>query len=404
MILKLTWRNLWRNRRRTLITTSSVTFAVLLAVLMQSFQIGIFNNLIRNVVEFYYGYAQIHKKGYWDEQVLDNCFTTDTALERTAHRIDGVRTIVPRLETFMLAASLNRSSGCLLSGTDPELEDQLTGLRQKLIQGHYFLQDERAVLLAAGLAERLALRSGDSLVLLGQGFQGTIAAGKIPICGIVRFGSPALNDRLVFLPLISTQELLGAENQLTSYAVSLEDPAWLEAVTETLKQVSGEKYEVLTWKEMMPEIANHIRADGANAYLFTGILYLIIAFGLFGTLLMMTAERKYEWGMLIAIGMKRTRLALMMLYESISIALLGAAIGFAGSLPLVLRFREHPIRIRGRIAEVYERFGFEAIFPTVADGRIFIVQTLIVLGIALLIGLYPVWHVLRIDPSATIKR
>ena len=84
MIGKLTWRNLWRNHRRTLITMASISFAVVLAVLMKSLQKGVFDNLIQNVVSFYSGYVQVHKKGYWDEQVIENSFAlNDTLLKKS---------------------------------------------------------------------------------------------------------------------------------------------------------------------------------------------------------------------------------------------------------------------------------------------------------------------------------
>jgi ABC-type antimicrobial peptide transport system permease subunit len=160
----------------------------------------------------------------------------------------------------------------------------------------------------------------------------------------------------------------------------------------------------MNWKELMPEIADHIKADSASFYIFTGILYLIIAFGIYGTILMMTAERRYEFGMLIAIGMKKTRLGLMLLYETILITLLGVITGLLISLPFVIYFYHHPIRLSGKMAEMYEQFGFEALFPTSVDSGIFSTQSVIILVIAFGVGLYPLWHVSRINPVNAMKR
>lgn len=83
---------------------ASIAFAILAAILMQSFQIGVFNNLIKNVVGYYSGYVQIHQKGYWDEQVLDNCFVVDDALKNKLKQHPEINKLVPRLETFILAS------------------------------------------------------------------------------------------------------------------------------------------------------------------------------------------------------------------------------------------------------------------------------------------------------------
>jgi ABC-type lipoprotein release transport system permease subunit len=404
MIAKLTWRNLWRNKRRTFITMASVTFAVFLAILMQSFQKGVFDNLVKNVVSFYYGYIQIHKNGYWDEQVLDNSFAYNDSLAKLLNLNAHIKEIVPRIETFVLASIGTNTKGCMLVGTDALKENELTGLKNKIIKGDYFNNNENVALVAEGLAKRLNISVNDTIVLLGQGYQGAMAAGKYKVKGIVHFGSPALNDGLVYLPLITAQALLNAENMITSIALAIDDPENISLIQKEVLQITGKEYEVMNWTELMPEIANHIKADGASFYVFTGILYLIIAFGIFGTILMMTAERRYEFGMLIAIGMKKIRLGLILLYETILITILGVISGMLISLPLTVYFNQKPLRFTGEIADIYERFGFEALFPTALDTGIFITQSMIVLFIAFIIGLYPLWHISRINPVNAMKK
>ena len=404
MILKLIWRNLWRNSRRTLITMASIAFAVLFAVLMKSFQNGVFNNLIKNVVGYYSGYVQIHQNGYWDEQVLDNSFELKNSLTAQLQQNPQIKEIVPRLETFVLASKGNTTKGCLLVGTDAVRENNLTQLKSKLIKGTYFEKNEEAVLLAEGLAERLDVSVNDTIVLFGQGFHGVMAAGKYKIKGIVHLASPAMNDAFVYLPLAATQYFLSAENRLTSVSLGIDNPENTDAIAQDLKNVIGQQYEVMPWQEMMPEIANHIKADGFSFYIFSGILYLIIGFGLFGTVLMMTTERKYEFGMLIAIGMKKTKLELILLGETVLITFFGVLLGFLLSLPLVIYLKERPIRFGGEIAKVYEQFGFEALFPTDVDQSIFLTQSLIVLAMAIVIGLYPLWHIRGLDPVKAMKK
>lgn len=404
MILKLIWRNLWRNSRRTLITMASIAFAVLFAVLMQSLQNGVFNNLIKNVVGYYSGYVQIHQNGYWDEQILDNSFELTNSLTAKLQQNPQIKEIVPRLETFVLASKGNTTKGCMLVGTDAVKENNLTQLKSKLIKGSYFENNEAAVLLAEGLAKRINVTVNDTIVLFSQGFHGVMAAGKYKIKGIIHLASPAMNNAFVYLPLAATQNFLGAENRLTSVSLGIDTPENTNAIVQNLKQNIGPNYEVMPWQEMIPDVANHIKADGFSFYIFSGILYLIIGFGLFGTVLMMTAERKYEFGMLIAIGMKKSKLELVLFGETLLITLFGVLLGFFISLPLVIYLKEEPIRFGGEVAKAYEQFGFEALFPADVDQNIFINQSLIVLAMAVLIGLYPLWHVRGLDPVKAMKK
>lgn len=404
MIVKLIWRNLWRNSRRTLITMASIAFAVLFAVLMQSFQDGVFNNLIKNVVGYYSGYIQIHQNGYWEEQVLDNSFAFKSSLTTQLKQNMQIQEIVPRLESFVLASKGNITKGCMLVGTDPVKENNLTKLKSKIINGRYFENNEAAVLLAEGLAKRLDASVNDTIVLFGQGFHGVMAAGKYQIIGILHLASPAMNDAFVYLPLAATQYFLSADNRLTSVSLGIDNPDNTVAIAQNLKAIVGHQYEVMSWEELIPEISNHIKADAISFYIFSGILYLIIGFGLFGTVLMMTAERKYEFGMLIAIGMKKSKLELVLMGEIVLITFFGVLMGILISMPLVIYLKERPIRFGGETAKAYEQFGFEPLFPTNFDPNIFINQSLIVLTMALIIGLYPLWHVKGLNPVKAMKK
>lgn len=404
MIPVLIRRNIWRNRRRTLITMASVTFAVVLAITMRSLQNGIFEKLVDDLVGYYTGYLQVHLRGYQDEQSLDNTMSFEKELLLSVTQSENVRFAVPRIESFMLSASGTITRGCLLVGTMPEGERRMSGLDRRLVAGSYFSKEAREVLIAEKLAAKLKLRHGDTLVLLGQGYQGMTAAGKYPVRGIVHFGTPALNESLVFMPLSACQELLGTGDRITALAVNLENPSRLLATQQALAAKAGSIHEVVSWKEMLPDIDNHIRSDSANFYLFFGVLYILIAFGMFGTVLMMLNERRYELGILLAIGMSRARIAFMLAGETVLIALTGALAGVAISLPLVLYLVAYPIHFKGSVAEAYSRFGFDPVWPASLDWNVFLVQTLIVLAIALLVSVYPCIAVWQLQAVKSIRR
>lgn len=403
MILRLIWRNLWRNPRRTWITTSSIAFAVFLSVLMHSFTKGVFDHLIRQVVGSYSGHLQVHARGYWDEPVIDNVFAWSDSIGQAIRGDARIAGSVMRLETFVLASTGTKTKGCMLIGTDPLQEDQLIRIREKLVTGSYFQPGESHIIMADGMANQLGMKVGDTLVLLGQGYHGALAAGKYPISGTVRLPSPELNQQTVFMPVTAAQEFLAAPGSLTTLAITLRYPGDLPAVQATLAGRLPDTYEVMTWQELMPEIAKHIEGDSRNNALYSAILYIIIGFGFFGTVMMMTAERRHEFGMLLGIGMPRRTLGLVLTGEALLLTLLGAGIGMVLSFPAVWYFTRHPIQLTGKMAEAYIAFNFEPVFPATLDPGIFITHTLIVCGMALLIGLYPLAHVYRLDPIRAMR-
>lgn len=404
MLVKLAWKNLWRNRNRTIITMASIFFAVILTVLTTSLQEGTFNNLVKNVVSFYSGYAQVHKQGYWDEQILDNSFELSPGMESRILQDKNVTAITPRLESFALASANDITKGSLVVGIEPGKEHMITLLRDKLVQGAYINDKDNAVLLADGLAKRLRLNVGDTIILIGQGYHGSTAAGKYPVKGIVKFGSPDLNDKALFMPLVTAQDLYSAYGMITSFILSLDNTDELNVTANSVQNYLGQDYEVMTWEQMMPDIKQHIQSDTNNMKYIAGVLYLLVCFGIFGTLLMMMVERKFEMGMLVAIGMKKTKMVGLFLFESFFSVLLGCVLGIIASIPVVYYFNRHPLRFGGETAEAYSKFGFEPIFPTSLNPSNFIDQGLTVLIIGLLLSLYPIYKVIRLNPVTAMKR
>jgi ABC-type lipoprotein release transport system permease subunit len=90
----------------------------------------------------------------------------------------------------------------------------------------------------------------------------------------------------------------------------------------------------------------------------------------------------------------------MLLIETVYISLLGVALGSLISLPAVLWLQSHPIRFTGQMAEVYQRFGFEAVLPATLSASIFLWQAIIVLILAVVAGLHPALHVRKINPAS----
>ncbi|MFN3530138.1 MAG: ABC transporter permease [Bacteroidia bacterium] len=395
MLLKLAWRNLWRSRKRTLITVSSVFFAVLLAVMAESVNRGSHDAMIRNSVSYFTGYLQLQDSAYFEEPSLDYCFGWDEA-EAARFAIPGVKQLIPRLQGFVLAAGGDRTRAALVLGIDPEAEQVLNGLQDQLLSGAF---EAGAVVLGDRLAERLQLAPGDSIVLLGQGYQGQQAAGIYRISGLIKPTSPELRKQVVYLPLADAQELFAAYDMVSSVLVMPDQPNRLSGLQGQLADLlpSDGFVVVRSWQELLPELLAAIEFDNASNRIILVILYIVIGFGIFGTVLTMTLERRKEFGVLISVGMRRGRLGLMALYESLLMGLVGVAAGLAASLPLVVWFYYHPIPMGDELVAISEEFGIEPLIYFSADAGIFRSQALVVLGMCLLVALYPGYYISRLD-------
>lgn len=403
-IIQLAWKNSWRNKGRTIITISAVAFATLISMITASLKEGVFDNLIKNIVSSYTGHIQIHHKGYQDEQILENgFFPNDSLLEKIKMR-SGIESITPRIESFALLSAGESTRGCLIMGIGPEEKKTFTAMEQKLIEGHYTDPDANALLLSEGLAHSLKMTVNDTVVIIGQGYHGVSAAGKYPVSGIIRLASPKLNERLVVMPIALAQRLFGADSIATSWCVLLKENTNVDLVANDLKGTIDDDFEVLTWAEIMPDIKQHIDTDSNNMQIVRYILYLLVSFGIFSTLLIMMSERKIEHGMLLALGMSKKRLELLLMVESLMTLMVGSLLGLLISLPLVIYLKKYPIHISGNAAEAYKRFGFEPIFPAALDPVIFLQQGLTVFTIGIILSLYPIWVIRRMNALNAMKK
>ncbi|HFA51818.1 MAG TPA: ABC transporter permease [Bacteroidetes bacterium] len=400
MFLKLAWRNLWRNKRRTAISISAVLFAVLFASTIQSFQKGTWDHMVDNVVRYYLGYAQIHQKGFWDEQTLDNSFDPKDVPASLYKTVD----MSPRLESFALASSGEITRGILVVGIDPQKETAMTGLKNHITKGEYISENDHSVVIAEGLAKLLKLTVGDTLILVSQGYQGQNAAGAYPIKSIAKFGAPDLNKQLVFMPLSLARDFYGTGERLTSLAVNLPGRAELPAALATIKsQLPEGEFEVMDYKKLMPELVEAQELDTAGAMLILWVLYLLIAFGLFGTILMMTRERTYEFGVLTAIGTKKKTLAGMLWAEGMMIGIAGAILGILLSIPVVYYLNINPIQLSGDMATAYEKYGMEPVMKATFEGWIFLRQAVIVFIISSILTTYPLWYIWKLEPVSAMR-
>jgi ABC-type lipoprotein release transport system permease subunit len=400
----LAWRNLWRNKRRTLIASASVFFAVFFALAMRSMQEGSYDYMVDASVSMYTGYIQVHAKDYWDKRSIDKSMELSSTKIEQIDSIGHITLVTPRLESFSLISYGNVTKVASVVGIDPEKENLMTDLKSKLISGVYLADNSEGVMIAEGLAKSLKVEIGDSVVLYGQGYHGVTAAAQVQVDGIVKFTLPALNKSMVYLSLEYSQWLYSATNRITSLSLMIDEASELDEVHSEVSNLYNEKYEVMTWPELMPELVQGIEVDNAGGIIMLGILYVIIGFGIFGTVMMMTAERTKEFGILISVGMKKWRLSLVSLLESLFLSFIGVLAGIIVSIPILYYLNQNPIPLTGEMAELMLKFGLDPIVPFRFAPNIFIDQFLTVIIIAMISALYPLSFIGKLNPVKAIRK
>ena len=402
-LIKLAWRNIWRNKRRTFITMASIFFAVILSTLIVSVKDGVQSNMIKNSVGDFFGYIQIQQSEYKEDMTVDNSLLLSDSLRSILTNNSNIVTYLPRIESFALAAADENTKGTMVVGADVSKENQFNNLAERIIDGEYLNNDDKAVLVGSGLAKYLNLSVGDTIVLMGQGYHSATAAGKYQVKGILKFGSPELSNRLVFLPIKEAQWLFDLESRYTSLNLQLKDVTLYNQTTTELNQVLNTDYTAYSWEALLPQLKNIIETDKKEGYMFMFILYMVVSFGIFGTTLMMLAERRHEFGVLISIGMKKMKLAISVWIEIISLTFLGALFGMLAAFPICLYFNINPIPLGESLRKLTEEYGIEAVLQFSIRPGIFTTQAVVVFVLASVISVYSFIKLLRYNPIKEMK-
>lgn len=396
--LVLAWRNLWRNKKRTYITLASVTFAVVIATMMRGLQLGTYDKMLDDAIRSSTGHVAIMDKLYWDDKTLLNSMEFSMELENALDTDELVDFWIPQVASGALVSSGAYTRGVLVQGVDPEIQNKQIKLAEKIIDGEYLDDDDEAVIIGKELSQFLRLGVGDTLVLLGQGYMGVTAAGKYPVKGIYDHPMAEFNKRLVFLPLATAQYLFFMEGRLTNINLVLKDNENV-AITQANyeSKMDTTLLEARDWTTMNREMLSGIESDNFFGKIMIGILYMVIGFGLFGTILMMTMERKKEFSIMIAIGMRRTKLLIQVILESIMIAGMGALAGLIISFPVVYFYYLNPIPVPEESAEMYRQMNMEPILQISIKPGYMVLQFAIVLGVSIIASIIPLHNIMKFN-------
>jgi ABC-type lipoprotein release transport system permease subunit len=421
--------------------------------------------MFRNVIESYTGYLQVQHKDFWDTKTIDNVFRNTPDLEKMIAEDRNVTALIPRFESFALVSSGALTKGVLVIGIDPEKEAFLSDIRSKLVRyrlseenlqkispelpgkitntnlagrsfssasslmlemgisdkdsaemmpvirkyasfhNGYISSGKPGALIGDRLARYLKVSVGDTLVLIGQGYQGTTAAGKYKIDGIVRIPQPDLDNKIVYLPLDACQELYNATGMLTSLVIGVKNNSDKETdrMIGALESKMQSPLRVIGWREMNELMINQMDADSKSGMVMIAILYMVIAFGIFGTVLMMTAERRREFGVLVAVGMQKTKLAAVVSLEMMYIGMMGVLSGAIVALPVIFYGYYHPLRFSGEWGKMYEDYGMEPVMPFLPVDWYFLWQSLVIAIIVMIAVIYPVRKILRMKVVNSLK-
>jgi len=403
MDIKIAWRNIWRNRRRSAIIISAIAVGLAGVIIYEALMVGMAVQMVENIVGTSLGDIEIHHRGFQKSKALELTIDGLTLLQ-AVRATEHVRAAAPRVRAQGLVSSARASAGVQIIGIDSASEPTVSTIVRSLVRGRFLApDDEHAIYLSKVLAEKLKIKLGRKVVLMAQGLAPEMGSDAFRVVGTFKTASADFDKTVVYIPINAAQKLLALDEKTSEIVVRVDRQKNLEQVDATLEaKLAPSEYEVLTWKELAPDLVNMKQLWEGMLYLFAVIIYIAMVFGVTNTMLMAISERTRELGVLLALGTRPRRLFRQILLESALMGLISIALGSAISLGVIwwlsLRGLDLGWFVRGL---EFMNLG-RIIYPVLTPANL-LISGLSVLVAVLLAALWPAWRAIRLEPVEAIR-
>ena len=404
MLFQIAWRNIWRNTSRSLVVVSSIIIGIWAGIFILSFSWGLYKNNINESVYKQLSHIQIHNPDFKQEN--DPKFTipnSDSILEQleSDNRIASVSSRV--IATGMIT-STTTASGVTIYGINPVSETNQIGLDQNLIEGVYFGSGkDNEILIGQKMAEKHKLKLKSKVVLTFTDVNSEIVSAAFRVGGIYRSKNISLDEVNVYVKKEHLRQLLDLKpSETNEIAILIKDEEQLDSITNFSKMlVPNAKVE--DWRQLAPELDLIIESFNLYTYIISGLILLALTFGIVNTMLMSVLERIRELGMLMAIGLNKSKIFFMIMLETIYLTLMGCPIGLLMGWLTVTILGRTGIDM-SMFSEGLASYGFSSmIYPALDQEKYMIIVTMCLIT-AILSAIYPAYKALQLNPSEAIRK
>ncbi|SMO81006.1 ABC-type transport system, involved in lipoprotein release, permease component [Saccharicrinis carchari] len=403
MILSIAWRNVWRSKTRSMVILIAIALGIFTGVFNYAFYNGMALQRINSAISTEASHIQLHRKGYLEEPDEKEFVPDAVALANNIASREVVKAASARFIVQGMIQSPTTSRGVKVLGIDPETESEVTNIHAKIIDGAYLEGIKRnPVVIGEKLADKLKLKVRSKVVITFADAQGYLSGASFRVAGIYRTSNNIYDNTNVFVRAEDLSGLYGASpNDGHEIAVLLGQSDEVQPVLSSLKKEYAQ-LDVKDWRELMPEVSMLESSLDISMYIFMIIILLALTFGIINTMLMAVLERTKELGMLMAIGMNKSRVFTMIMFETVLLSIIGGLVGIGVGILVTLLFANSGIDI-SIVAEGFGAMGYDSIVYPVLRIKNVIDVVAMVFVTGMLAAIYPALKALKLKPAEAIR-
>jgi len=399
-------RSLGRHLRRTVLSVAGIGMGCAACLIMVSFVRGEGEMIMRAAAESGTGHLRVVHRDWPATRSRDLRLPRWEAVLATLRETDELKVVAPRARTEALLAFGTRTTGVEMVGVDPEAEPLLNRLVRRVSAGRYLQPEDRgAVVVGQAIAVRLRVDVGDDLMVTVSGADGQMQSAMLRIVGLVSTGSRDLDAGICQVNLPDVEGLTGRPGAAEASAL-VRSPEHLADVVSEVRRSLPEGVAVLTWDEIVPELASGVEVDRTWTDLMVGLVVVVAFLGVASAQMTAALERRREFAVLSALGMHGRQLVYIMLKEGLVLGLMGGALALVLGLPVTYLMATRGVDFSGLYGDA-DLAVSNVLMDPVIYGDFGWWLVLLALGLAwgatVLSSLYPAWFALTTDPAEALR-
>lgn len=403
MLVKLAWRNLWRNKLRTSIMLGAMVFGLMGVVAMMGFMNGLVDSMIKNAISWQTSHLQIQKKSYLVNPELKDVIPEAETISKVLASNREVKAISERFLADGMIASARSTRGIRINGVNIDQEQNITPLSHHIVDGEWLSEEGRnPILVSSKIAERLKLRVGSKVVLTLSDVNGEVAGAAFRVRGIFKTPSTGFDDGNVYVRKADLEKVAGLSgtHEIAILLTSNNDAELKQLLAFTHSILPPESQGLLSvrpWQEIQPLLSTMMSTMDVSNQVMLVVFVLAMTLGIINIMLMSVFERTREFGVLMAVGMQKHKIRLLIVFETLFLGLSGCALGLLGSAIMLKVLSITGLSLAG-MAEGLGAYGVDTLlYPrvSIAEYQMIIVAIFVA---SLIAALYPARQILKHRP------
>lgn len=404
-LLKIAWRSIWRSKTRSSVVILAIASGLLGGLFSSAWMNGMAGQRVKNTFDYETGHLQIHHPEYSENFDVRKTVDDLGALKNSLRSKEGVLAVTHRVKANGMAATANKNLGVNIVGVDPEEESRVFRLAQKIdsSSGGFFIEEKKnSIVISKALAEEMKVRLKSKIVLTFQDFNGEITGAAFRVVGIFRTDNNPWDKSHVFVLNRDLKKVLELpDDRAHEVVLRMED---YETAPDLAVALSLEHPQLLVedWSEISPYLRMMSGYMDTMMGIFIVIILAALGFGIVNTMLMVVLERTRELGMLMAIGMTKKRVFMMIMLETILLALVGGILGELISMLAIWHFGKVGIDLSS-VADGLEAVGYSSVSYPMLEAYRYMQITVLVILTGVIASIYPAIKALRLHPAEAIR-